>query len=94
MYALIGRVKLVAGREGEALKLLKDHGERMVRKMPGSIAAYWARTVEGDTQHAVWIFDTLENARAARAVWGDGPPPGAPATQVSVEICEIVGTTT
>jgi hypothetical protein len=94
MYALIGRVKLVSGREAEALKLIKDHGEQMVRKMPGSIAGYWARTVDGDIQHAVWIFDSLESVRAARAVWGNGPPPGAPATEVSVEICEVVGTTT
>jgi hypothetical protein len=94
MHALIGRVRLVSGREDEALKLIKDHGEALVRNMPGAVAGYWARTVEGDIQHAVWIFDSRENAQAAMNVWGNGPPAGAPATQVSVELCEIVGRTT
>jgi hypothetical protein len=41
----------------------------------------------------LWLFDSVENARTAMAVWGNGPPSGAPATQVSVELCEIIGTT-
>ena len=94
MHALIGRVRLVPGREDEALKLLHERGEAMVRAMTGAIVGYWARTVGGDIQHAFWVFDSLENARAALKVWGDGPPPGAPATAVSVELCEMVGTTT
>jgi hypothetical protein len=91
MYAVIGRVKLVANREDEALKMLKQHGEAMVKRMAGSVAGYWARTVDGDIQHSVWLFDSLENARAAAAVFGNGPPPGAPATFVSLDLCEVVG---
>ena len=91
MYAVIGRVKLVAGREHEAAKMIKERGEAMVKGLAGSVAGYWARTIDSDIQHSVWLFDTLEHARAAAAIFGTGPPPGAPATFVSLEICEVIG---
>jgi hypothetical protein len=91
MYAVIGKVKLVSDRRDEALKLIKDRGEAMVRGLAGSRGGYWARTLEEDIQHSFWLFDTEENARAAAAMFGKGPPPGAPATFVSVELCEVVG---
>jgi hypothetical protein len=91
MYAVIGRVELT--RRDEALKMIKERGEAMVRGMAGSVVGYWARTLDSEIQHSLWLFDTLENARAAAAVFGKGPPPGAPATFVSLEIAEIVGNT-
>ena len=93
MYAVIGQVKLVPNRKDEALKMLKERGEAMVRSMAGSQGGYWARTIDGDIQHSVWLFDSLENARAAAAIFGKGPPPGAPATFVSLDVCEVVGQT-
>jgi hypothetical protein len=93
MYAVIGQVKLVSDREEEALKLIKERGEAMVRGFAGIVAGYWTRTLDGDLQHSVWLFDSLENARAAAAVFGKGPPPGSPATFVSLDICEVVGQT-
>jgi hypothetical protein len=91
MHAVIGRVKLVADRRDEALKLIKERGEAMVKGMAGIVAGYWTRTLESDIQHSIWLFDSLENARAAAAVFGKGPPAGAPATFVSLEVCEVVG---
>ena len=48
---------------------------------------------EGDIiQHSFWLFDTEENARAAEATFSQlRDMPGAPATFISVEVCEIVG---
>jgi hypothetical protein len=91
MFVVIGQVKLVPTRRDEALKMIKERGEAMVKGMAGSRGGYWARPVDSDTQYSLWLFDTEENARAAAAVFGKGPPPGAPATMVSVEICEVVG---
>jgi hypothetical protein len=93
MYAVIGQVKLVPNRRDEALKLIKERGEAMVRGMAGSLGGYWARTIDGDIQHSVWLFDSLESAHAAAAIFGKGPPPGAPATFVSLDVCEVVGQT-
>ena len=90
MYAVIGVVKLVSDRKDEALQMIKERGEAMVRGLPGSRGGWWSRSVEGDLQHSFWLFDTEENARAAFAMFGKGPPPGAPATLVSVELCEVV----
>jgi hypothetical protein len=91
MYAVIGQVKLDPNRRDEALKMIKERGEAMVRGFTGVIAGYWARAVDGDIQHSIWLFDNEENARAAFAVFAKGPPPGAPATFVSVDLCEVVG---
>jgi hypothetical protein len=91
MYAVIGQVKLVSTRRDEALRLIKERGEAMVRGLAGSKGGYWARSLEGDIQHSIWFFDTLDDARAAAAIFGKGPPPGAPATFVSLDVCEVVG---
>jgi len=93
MYAVIGVVKLVPDRRDEALSMLKERGAAMVRGLAGSVVGYWARTIDGDHQHSIWIFDTLEHARAAAAIFGKGPPPGSAATFVSLELCEVVGQT-
>ncbi len=93
MYAVIGQVKLVAGREQEALQMIKERGQAMVRGLAGAVVGYWARSVDGDLQHSIWLFDSLEHARAAHAMFGKGPPVGAPATFVSLDLCEVVGQT-
>jgi hypothetical protein len=93
MHAVIGQVKLDPNRREEALKLLKERGEQMVRGFAGVVVGYWARPVDSDIQHSIWLFDSEANARAALAVFGKGPPPGAPATFVSVDLCEVVGQT-
>ena len=43
-------------------------------------------------QHSFWLFDTEENARAAEATFNQlRDMPDAPATFISVDVCEIVG---
>ena len=93
MFAVIGQVRLDPNRRDEALKLIKERGEAMVRGMAGAVAGYWARPLGGDLQYSIWMFDSEASARAAVAVFGKGPPPGAPATFVSLDLCEVVGRT-
>ena len=93
MRAVIGRVKIKPDRADEALAMIGEGGVAMLRGMPGSAGGYWARSLEGDIiQHSFWLFDTEENARAAEAIFNQlRVMPDAPATFVSVDVCEIVG---
>jgi hypothetical protein len=93
MYAVIGRVRIHPGHEDETLAMIVDGGIPMVRGMPGAAGGYWARALDGEqVQHSVWLFDTEENARSAEAVFGRlRDMPEAPATFVSVDVCEVVG---
>ncbi len=93
MHAVIGRVELKPDREGEALAMISEHGVAMLQGMAGSTGGYWARNVEGDLiQHTFWLFDTEANARAAEAMFNRlRELPDAPATFVSVDVCEVVG---
>ena len=96
MHAVIGRVEIKPGHEEETLAMIEERGVAMVQGMPGSAGGYWARALDGDTiQHSFWLFDTEENARAAEATFNMlRDMPDAPATFVSVDVCEVVGSTT
>jgi len=93
VFALIGRVELKPDRADEALAMIGERGVAMVRGMPGSKGGFWARNREGDDiQHSFWLFDTEQNARGAEATFKTlRDMPDAPATFVSVDVCEIVG---
>jgi hypothetical protein len=93
MYAVIGRVKIKPDRADEAFAMIRERGVAMLQGMAGSAGGYWARTLDGDIiQHSFWLFDTEENARAAEATFNQlRNMPEAPATFVSVDVCEIVG---
>ena len=95
MHAVIGRVKIMPGRADETLAMIGDGGVPMLRGMAGSVGGYWARSHEGDIiQHSFWLFDTEENARAAEATFNQlRSTPEAPATFISVDVCEVVGHT-
>jgi len=93
MRAVIGRVKIKPDRADEALAMLGERGVAMLQGMAGSAGGYWARSQGGDIiQHSFWLFDTEENARAAEATFNQlRDMPDAPATFISVDVCEIVG---
>jgi hypothetical protein len=93
MRAVIGRVKIKADRADEALAMIGETGVAMLRGMIGSAGGYWARSHGDDIiQHSFWLFDTEENARAAEATFNKlRDMPDAPATFISVDVCEIVG---
>ena len=93
MRAVIGRVRIKPDRVDEALAMLSEKGVAMLQGMAGSAGGYWARSHGGDIiQHSFWLFDTEENARAAEATFGQlRDMPDAPATFISVDVCEIVG---
>jgi hypothetical protein len=95
MHAVIGRVKIMPGQDEETLAMIAEGGIPMVRGMTGSAGGYWARSNGGDIiQHSFWLFDTEENARAAEAVFSQlRIMPEAPATFISVDVCEVVGHT-
>jgi hypothetical protein len=62
--------------------------------MAGSAGGYWARSLDnGDLiQHSFWLFDTQGNSRAAETTFQQlHNMPDAPATFVSVDVCEMIG---
>lgn len=93
MFAVVGRVELKPGRAEEALAMIGERGVAMLRGMPGAAGGYWARNLAGeDIQHSLWLFDSEENARKAEATFRSlRDMPDAPATFVSVDVCEVVG---
>lgn len=94
MHAVIGRVRIKPGREDQTLAMVEEHGVAMLQGMAGSAGGYWARTLDGEglIQHSFWLFDSEEHARSAEATFATlREMPEAPATFISVEICEIIG---
>ena len=94
MYAVIGRVEIKPGHEEETRVMVEKGAIDMVRGMAGSDAAYWARGLDFSdrVQHSFWLFDTDEDARAAeRTFLSLRDMPDAPATFVSLDVCEVIG---
>jgi hypothetical protein len=94
MYAVIGRVKIKPGHEDETRAMIADHGVAMLQGMDGSIGGYWSRTAaDGDLmQHSFWLFANEEDARAAEVTFSSlRDMPEAPASFVSVDVCEVIG---
>jgi len=94
MHAVIGRVRIKPGHEDETLAMIGQHGVALLGSLAGSAGGYWARSGGGDEliQHSFWLFDSEEHARAAEAVFNTlREMPDAPATFVSVDVCEVVG---
>ena len=93
MHAVIGRVKVKPERADEALSMISERGVAMLQGMAGSTGGYWGRTLDGELiQHSFWLFDTEENARAAEATFmGLRDMSDAPATFISVDVCEVIG---
>lgn len=93
MHAVIGRVKIKPDRADEARAMVGERGAAMLQSMPGSSRGHWARSLDGDiVKHSFWLFDTQENARAAEAAFNRlRDMPDAPATFVSVDVCEVIG---
>jgi hypothetical protein len=97
MYAVIGRVKIKPGHEDETRAMIDKYGIAMVQGMTGSSGGYWSRsTNEGNEiiQHSFWLFDTEDHARTAEATFSTlRDMPEAPATFVSVDVCDVIGQT-
>jgi hypothetical protein len=95
MHAVIGRVTIKPGKEDETLAMVREKGVAMLNGMAGSAGGYWARAIEGElVQHSFWLFDTEQDARAAATTFNTlRDMPDAPATFVSVDVCEVVGQT-
>jgi hypothetical protein len=94
MHAVIGRVRIKSGHEDETLAMIETGGVAMVHGMPGSKGGWWSRSRDDDglVQHSFWLFDTEENARAAEATFNMlREMPEAPATFMSVDVCEVIG---
>ncbi len=94
MHVVIGRVRIKSGFEDQTLAMVGEHGVGMLQGMAGSAGGYWARSLDGEEliQHSFWLFDNEANARAAEATFSTlRDMPDAPATFVSVEVCEVIG---
>jgi hypothetical protein len=90
MHAVVGQVKIDTSREDEARALLNDFVVPTAKNLAGFKSGYWARAVDADSGHSLLLFDSEANARAAAKEITEGPPPGAPATFVSITVCEVV----
>jgi hypothetical protein len=94
MYALIGRVQIKRGHEEETAEMAREHGPELVRGMPGSTSAFWARAGDGRDeliQHSFWVFETEEDARAAETLFNSlRDMPSAPAVLISTDVCEVI----
>ena len=73
--------------------MIAQRGLSMVQGLAGSAGAYSARPLDGDViQHSFWLFDTQPNARNAEPRFSRlRKMPDAPATFVSIDVCEVVG---
>jgi hypothetical protein len=74
--------------------MIGERGVAMLQGMAGSAGGYWARGApDGELiQHSFWLFDTEDNARAAAATFASlRDMPDAPASFVSVDVCEVLG---
>ena len=74
--------------------MIEKGGVAMLDRFPGSRGGYWARTLAGEdlVQHSFWLFDDEDGARQAEATYQTlREMPNAPATFISVEVCEVVG---
>jgi hypothetical protein len=93
MHALIGQVRIKPDRADETLAMIGTGGVPLLQGMAGSAGGYWARSLEGDIiQHSFWLFETETAARAAELTFSRlREMPDAPATFISVDVCEIVG---
>ena len=94
MHAVIGRVKIKPDGADQVRSMIAEHGVAMLQGMSGSSGGYWARSLDGGDiiQHSFWLFDTEQNARAAEATFNTlREMPDAPATFISVHVCEIIG---
>jgi hypothetical protein len=94
MFALLGQVRIKPGREDETAAMAREHGPGLVSGMPGSRAAYWARSHDdhGDVvQHSFWLFETEEDARAAERTFSSlRDMTEAPAVFISADVCEVI----
>jgi hypothetical protein len=93
MFALVGCVRIKPGHEEETAAMARGHGPGLVAGMPGSKAAYWARTLDGDevAQHSFWLFETEAEARAAEAIFSSlRDMLDATAEFVSADVCEVI----
>ena len=92
MHAVIGRVKIKPGRAEEALAMI---GEGRRDAEGHARCGWWLLGAESNgelIQHSFWLFDTEENARAAEATFNRlREMPDAPATFVSVDVCDVIG---
>ena len=74
--------------------MIREKGVEMLLGMTGSEGGYWSRTIDGDEtiQHSFWLFASEADARKAEATFASlREMPEAPATFLSVDVCEIVG---
>ena len=86
MHALVVRVTI--NDRDKAEKFLKEQIVPGASQAPGFVAGYWVN-VGGNQGASVIVFESEEDARRAREVWG-GRPPADTATIESFELGEVV----
>lgn len=74
MHALAVNVKIETGKEEEAREELQTNVVPRVKQAPGLVAAYWMNPQNG-SGYALLVFDSEENANAAKQMAENAPRP-------------------
>ncbi len=91
MHAVVTEVKVAAGREDEATKLLHDVVVPRARQFEGFVAGRWLRALRGERGVAVIFLASEQAPRAAfERARSEGPPPGGPVTMQSIDVFEVI----
>jgi hypothetical protein len=89
MYAVVTKADVDIQRPDEAAAMLSGMVVPATTAIPGFSCGHWMRSEDHSQGLSVVLFESREAAVAAAEAQGGGPPPGAPVTQVSVEVMEV-----
>jgi hypothetical protein len=90
MHAVLGAVDIDASRGAEAETMLRETLVPMIKQMRGFVSGTWTRSVDGSQGRSMILFENEDAAKEAAKTVVEGPPPGAPATFVSVDVFEVL----
>jgi len=88
MYAIVGRVRIQAGREDESEEFLKANVLPLVKQAPGVVAGYWLAPKDG-LGMGITFFESEEAARRAVEMAQQGPRPDY-VTWDSIDALEVI----
>lgn len=89
MYAVITRADIDTTRPDEAAAMLTGMVVPATTAAAGFSCGYWMRSEDHSQGLSVVLFGSREAAAAAAKAQADGPPPGSPVSQASVEVMEV-----
>jgi hypothetical protein len=90
MYVLVGTSQIDVSRAAEAVAIVNEGLLPALSQAPGFVSATFARSADG-TGHSMIVFETEEAARGVAATAAEMIPADGPIALVSIEVCEVTG---